>query len=127
MAIAKLGVVVLDCPDTRRLAEFYAAVLGWKIDPEGDAEWTELLDPESGRKIAFQESPGFIPPQWPSLDHAQQFHLDFDVARDEIEEAERAVLELGARRVQDSDEDRSWRVYLDPAGHPFCLCLTDRA
>ncbi|MDJ1137825.1 VOC family protein [Streptomyces iconiensis] len=126
MAIAKLGVVVLDCPDTRRLAEFYASMLDWKIDPHSDSEWTEVVDPDSGRRLAFQESPGFIPPQWPSLEHAQQLHLDFDVAPEKIDEAERGVLDLGARLVQTNDEGRDFRVYLDPAGHPFCLCLTDR-
>ena len=36
-------------------------------------------------------------------------------------------LELGARLVQDDgDGARSFRVYADPAGHPFCLCLVDR-
>jgi Glyoxalase-like domain len=37
--------------------------------------------------------------------------------------AEAKVLALGARRheVQPPDEAQ-WRVYLDPAGHPFCLC-----
>ncbi|GAA2618632.1 VOC family protein [Streptomyces axinellae] len=127
MAVAKMGVVVLDCPDPRRLAEFYAALLGWKIAPEEEPGWVEVLDEASGRRLAFQESPGYIPPQWPSLEHAQQFHLDLDVPRDGIEEAEREVLTLGARLVEgDGDGARDWRVYLDPAGHPFCLCMTDR-
>jgi catechol 2,3-dioxygenase-like lactoylglutathione lyase family enzyme len=127
MAIAKMGVVVLDCPDPKRLAEFYAAVLGWKVGPEEEPDWVEVLDESTDRRLAFQESPGYIPPEWPSLEHGQQFHLDFDVPHSRIEEAEREVLALGARLVQDDgDGARGFRVYLDPVGHPFCLCLTDR-
>lgn len=120
MAIAKMGAVVLDCPDPRALAEFYAGVLGWKAEGEGD--WVEALGPE-GQRLAFQESPGFIPPQWPSLEHPQQFHLDLDVPKDRLDAAEREVLALGARVAQGDDGGkRDFRVYLDPAGHPFCLC-----
>ncbi|MGI5352792.1 VOC family protein [Streptomyces sp. CA-250714] len=127
MAIPKMGVVVLDCPDTGRLAEFYAQMLGWKIDPESDSEWTEVLDEEGRRRLAFQQAPGFVPPQWPSEEHSQQFHLDLDVPPSRIDEAEQEVLALGARLVQDDgDGERDFRVYLDPAGHPFCLCLVDR-
>ncbi len=40
-----------------------------------------------------------------------------------IDEAERTIVALGAKLVQHDDGKRDWRVYLDPAGHPFCLCL----
>lgn len=128
MAVPTMGVVGLDCPDTRRLADFYARMLGWKIDEaRSDSSWTEVVDEEGRRRLAFQEAPGFVPPEWPSAEHSQQFHLDLDVPPARIEEAEREVLELGARLVQDDgDGARSFRVYADPAGHPFCLCLVDR-
>lgn len=123
MAIATMGVVVLDCPDPQRLAEFYAAVLGWRVEPGDRPEWVEVSGPE-GRRLAFQESPGYIPPQWPSLEHGQQLHLDFDVPQERWDEAEREVLGLGAKLVQSDEGERDFRVYLDPAGHPFCLCAT---
>jgi len=41
---------------------------------------------------------------------------------DDIEDAEKAVLELGATK-HDFQPGRTFRVYLDPAGHPFCLCV----
>jgi Glyoxalase-like domain len=58
---------------------------------------------------------------WPSADRPQQFNIDVTV--DDLVAAEAKVLALGARRheVQPPDEAQ-WRVYLDPAGHPFCLC-----
>ncbi|NSC22073.1 VOC family protein [Streptomyces albus subsp. chlorinus] len=128
MAIPTLGVVVLDCPDTRRLADFYARMLGWTVDEDrSDRSWVEVVDQAGNRRLAFQEAPGFVPPEWPGEEHSQQLHLDLDVPPERIEEAEREVLELGARLVQDDGGgERGFRVYLDPAGHPFCLCLTDR-
>ncbi|KUJ66697.1 glyoxalase [Streptomyces albus subsp. albus] len=127
MAIATLGVTVLDCRDPRALAEFYARLLGGEVEVKPDADdWVEVRG-EQGRVLAFQLAPGHVPPQWPSEDGSQQLHLDFDVPKERLEEAEREVLALGARLVQGDDGGkRDWRVYLDPAGHPFCLCACDR-
>ncbi|MFI2204533.1 VOC family protein [Streptomyces sp. NPDC020192] len=120
MALAKLGVVVLDCPDPRALAGFYAGVLGGTV--EGDSEdsaWVDLKVP-GGPALAFQQAPGFVPPKWPAPDDSQQFHLDLVV--DDLDAAEKGVLELGARPLDAEDRQRTFRVYADPAGHPFCLC-----
>lgn len=125
MAIATMNCIVLDCPDPRRLAEFYAQVLDWKVEPGEGNTWVDVSGP-GGQRLAFQESAGFIPPQWPSLEHAQQLHLDLDVPRDRMDEAEQEVIKLGARLIQDDGGGkRGFRVYLDPAGHPFCLCVAD--
>ncbi|UGY91769.1 VOC family protein [Streptomyces gobiensis] len=122
MAVATLGVTVLDCPDPRALAEFYAAVLGWEVKAD-DEDWVELNGPH-GRTLAFQRSEGYQPPRWPSTDRAQQFHLDLDVDRERLDEAEKQVLALGAKLLEGDDGGkRDWRVYADPAGHPFCLCF----
>ncbi|OEV05457.1 VOC family protein [Streptomyces oceani] len=121
MAIATLGVTVLDCPDPWALAQFYAGVLGGSVD--GRDDWVEVATPDGVRRLAFQLSPGYVPPQWPSLEHGQQLHLDFDVERSRLDEAESRLLELGARLVRGDDGGReNFRVYLDPVGHPFCLC-----
>ncbi|MDT0609911.1 VOC family protein [Streptomyces lancefieldiae] len=117
MAVAELGVVVLDCPDPRALAGFYAAVLGGTVEDQG--EWVDLRLP-GGQTLAFQAAPGFVPPKWPAPDHSQQFHLDLDVK--DLDAAEKAVLELGAKPLDTADRARTFRVYADPAGHPFCLC-----
>jgi hypothetical protein len=51
------------------------------------------------------------------------FHLDVKVERAEMDAAEMRVLDLGATLLEgDLDGARNWRVYADPAGHPFCLC-----
>jgi catechol 2,3-dioxygenase-like lactoylglutathione lyase family enzyme len=121
MALAKLGVVVLDCPDPRALAGFYAEVLGGTPTVEADdsGEWVDLKVP-GGPALAFQESPGYVPPKWPGSDGAQQFHLDLDV--EDLDAAEKGVLALGAKPLDAEDRTRTFRVYADPAGHPFCLC-----
>ncbi|WP_306186041.1 VOC family protein [Streptomyces sp. MK5] len=117
MALAKLGVVVLDCPDPRALAGFYAEVLGGTVEGEGD--WVDLKVP-GGPSLAFQAAPGHVPPKWPGSDHSQQFHLDLVV--DDLDAAEKGVLALGAEPLDATDHTRTFRVYADPAGHPFCLC-----
>ncbi|MFG3090383.1 VOC family protein [Streptomyces antibioticus] len=117
MTVAKLGAVVLDCPDPRALAGFYAEVLGGTV--EGDEEWVDLKVPD-GRTLAFQAAPGFVPPAWPAPEQSQQFHLDLTV--EDLDAAEQSVLGLGAKPLDTDDRSRSWRVYADPAGHPFCLC-----
>ncbi len=37
------------------------------------------------------------------------------------------MLELGARPLDTEDRTRGFRVYADPAGHPFCLCRVEHA
>lgn len=117
MALAELGQVVVDCPDPRALAGFYAEVLGGTV--EGDGDWVDVKTP-GGPVLAFQAAPGFVPPEWPAPERSQQFHLDLTVA--DLDAAERGVLALGAKPLDAQDRSRAWRVYADPAGHPFCLC-----
>lgn len=116
--IGTLETVVLDCPEPRSLGEFYAAVLGGKLDA-GDADWTTLRN-DSGAVISFQRAQEWEPPIWPGADRPQQAHIDVTVA--DLDTAEAQVLALGARK-HDHQPGTSFRVFLDPAGHPFCLCV----
>ncbi|AYY11572.1 VOC family protein [Actinobacteria bacterium YIM 96077] len=114
--IARFSLVALDCPDPQALASFYSAVTGWRIDDD-DGDWVQLRS-DSGATIAFQQAPEHQPPVWPSVEHPQQAHLDFDV--DDLDTAEEQVLALGARKAE-FQPGENFRVYLDPAGHPFCF------
>ncbi len=122
----KRVVFTLDCPDARALAEFYAQLLGWRVDFSGDEpEWVDVLPPENedrGFAIAFQEVERYRAPEWPDGPTPQQAHFDFYV--DSIEAAAVHAEKLGATRhaVQPS-ETGSFLVLTDPVGHPFCLCL----
>lgn len=122
--IRGLRAVALDCPDPVRLAEFYAELLGGQVVPDpDDPEWVELHGFE-GTPLAFQRVDDYQPPEWPGQQLPQQMHLDFDV--DDLDAEEKRVLELGATLLERTDQlrpDAHWRVYADPAGHPFCLNL----
>ena len=116
--IATLDLVILDCPDPRALGRFYSAVLGWEIVDDTE-DWVTVRG-GIGVGIAFQYASDYRPPNWQDGDIPQQSHLDFDVL--DLDAAETAVLALGATDTGMPEGRRSgFRVYLDPAGHPFCL------
>lgn len=115
--IGRLRSVVLDTQDPHSLATFYAGVLGGAVSVT-DETWVVVTDP-TGRRLAFQLAPEHQPPAFPDPRGSQQFHLDIEV--DEIEAAQRQVLALGATRVTDAEDETDFRVFRDPAGHPFCL------
>lgn len=116
--IARLQVVALDCPDPDALAAFYAGVLGTEVEGTDD-DWVQLA-PRGGTPLAFQRVADHRPPQWPGAEHPQQLHLDLEV--DDLDTGEAAVVALGARR-HPVQPGTTFRVFLDPAGHPFCLVL----
>jgi catechol 2,3-dioxygenase-like lactoylglutathione lyase family enzyme len=114
--------VVLDSPDPAALAAFYAELLGGTVEVEDDGEWVDLHR-EGEQDLAFQRALDHKPPAWLDPERPQQFHLDVAVERAAMDDAEKRVLELGATLLEgDHDGARNWRVYADPAGHPFCLC-----
>ncbi|MDT9689914.1 VOC family protein [Streptomyces sp. P9(2023)] len=120
--IGTLQCVVLDCTDVMELAGFYQQVLGGEVnrpDPQwavGDA-WATLHDAAGAPVLAFQGVADHRPPVWGAPE--QQFHLDVRVT--DLEAAHDAVLALGASLLDEGDGGRAWRIYADPAGHPFCL------
>ena len=122
MALARMRSVVLDCPDPRSLAEFYRGVVGGEITFAED-DWVTLTLTVDGLRLAFQLAEEFAPPTWPTGERPQQLHLDVTV--DDVEAVEPQVLALGATKHQVQPGEATgdtFRVYLDPAGHPFCLC-----
>ncbi|WP_158886608.1 VOC family protein [Amycolatopsis anabasis] len=119
--IPAFGAVVLDCPEPAALATFYADLLDWPFEPEpGEDRWVDLYSPDRRLRIAFQKVEGYQPPNWPAQDQAQQFHLDLDVS--DLDAGQDHALALGAKLLD--DKPARFRVYADPAGHPFCLCLS---
>ena len=117
MAIARFPSLVVDCPDPAALAAFYSALLDWKVEVKSD--WVEVRA-DYGQCICFQQVEGYSPPRWPGQDAPQQMHLDMVV--DDLDTGEAAVLRLGATK-HEQQPGTTFRVFLDPAGHPSCLCL----
>jgi catechol 2,3-dioxygenase-like lactoylglutathione lyase family enzyme len=119
-AIGRLSVFAFDCREPRRVADFYAAITGWEVEGD-DGEWVQLRS-DGGATLAFQLAPDHEPPVWPSAEHPQQAHVDIDVP--DLDRGEEQVLALGARKAE-TQPGETFRVFLDPAGHPFCLVLED--
>jgi predicted enzyme related to lactoylglutathione lyase len=116
---SKFTELVIDCADPERMAEFWSAVLDYKItEKDEDSVYIEG-SPESGPGLLFQ-----IVPEGKSVKN--RLHIDVSpVDRDQPEELER-ILALGARRIDIGQGDVSWVVLADPEGNEFCLLHTRR-
>ena len=113
--IGRLYTVVIDCPQPRALAAFYCELLGLCEQKVRD-DWVTIGD-DAGTRVSFQLAPDLKAPRWPDPEYPQQFHLDVEV--DDVDAAQERVLALGATRLPGEGSD--FRVFADPAGHPFCL------
>src|ERR1700684_640301 len=122
MSTASFSVVAIDCLEPLELATFYAQLSGLEIEPLGDfppedVTWIELLN-NGQPTIGFQKVAHVTPVTWPEGPEAQRLHLDFLV--DDLDEGEVHALELGATKAE-FQPGSTFRVFLDPTGHPFCL------
>ena len=59
---------------------------------------------------------------WPEEPEAQQQMSHIDIAVNDLEKAIGHAVQCGATIAEAQFSD-NWKVMLDPAGHPFCLCL----
>lgn len=114
----RMAGLALEAADAVRLAEFYRDLTGMKITDQAE-DWITLQDAESKVALSVQLAPDHQPPTWPDPASSMQAHIDFEV--DDLDAAEELALRLGATRF-DQQPGTSFRVFADPAGHPFCLC-----
>jgi glyoxalase superfamily protein len=119
--------VVMNCPQPAELASFWAGLLGG-VPVEWYPGWVTLEPPPHGQRLSFQASPrradGAPAASGPTLVH-------FDILVEDLEAAHERVVAAGG--VFDGDHVSAhpgadgqpvpWRVYHDPAGHPFCLVV----
>ncbi|MFD1320298.1 VOC family protein [Micromonospora sonneratiae] len=110
--------ITLDCPDPMALARFYQQATGLEVADDSTDDFAGLVV-RDGLFLGFQRVDDHRPPTWPDQRVPQQLHLDFAV--DDLDEAEVMLLKLGATRAAVQPGGERWRVYIDPAGHPFCL------
>jgi Glyoxalase-like domain len=115
--------IVLDTPDPWGLARFWAGLLGGS-PVQWYPGWVTLEPPPHGQRLSFQATgagqhamPGAGP------------RVHFDVLAADLAAAHERVLAAGATCTGEHTSPKpgprgepvSWRVYRDPAGHPFCL------
>lgn len=119
-----LAAVILDAADLEDESRFWHRLLGGELEKR---ERHHGLTVDGAPAIAVQLAPNHVPPQWPD-GQPQQVHLDLAV--DDIAAAHREAIGAGARLLHqpggmDDASASGYRVYADPAGHPFCLCWGD--
>ena len=112
---------MLGSPDPRRLADFYARLLGW-VEVEGSGpSFVRLRAPERERPgLSFQRESDHESPVWPTRAGSQQMQGHVDVLVDDLETEVARALWLGATREEHQPKD-GVVVLRDPDGHPFCL------
>jgi predicted enzyme related to lactoylglutathione lyase len=116
-----LTATVLDAPDARDLAGFYQRLLGWQIRDE-EQDWVTLRAPGGGAGLSFQTEKVYARPTWPTGPDDQQMMTHLDIEVDDLDAAGAHAAAAGATLAAYQPQD-DVRVYLDPAGHPFCLWI----
>jgi predicted enzyme related to lactoylglutathione lyase len=109
-------VVVIDCADTRRAAEFWTAVLGYVCRGESAGSYLSLIPADGvGIEVLLQRVPD-------AKAGKNRMHLDLRTADMEAEVAR--VLALGARQITERpvvEDGLRWQVLADPDGNEFCV------
>jgi Glyoxalase-like domain len=121
-AIGWIREVVLDGQDPWALARFWAGLLSG-TPVEWYPGWVTLEPPPHGQRLSFQGT------ATPPVRDAARVH--FDILVDDLAAAHDRVLAAGAALIAEHVSPRPgphgepvpWRVYRDPASHPFCLVV----
>ena len=92
----------------------------WDVASEEQPEWVTLEWEPVGR-FSFHRCEGYVPPRWPR-GHGEH-HAHFDLLVEDLAEACGVVEKAGGRPLTPilDPGPKEWRIYADPAGHPFCL------
>jgi hypothetical protein len=129
--VSRFSEIVVDCEQPRRLAEFWCAVLGYRVLDEEEgaieigppdvsteddwAEWRARLRREpTPPTIVF-----IVVPEGKTVKN--RLHIDVSpIDTSQPEEVER-LLALGATKADVGQGDVSWTVLRDPEGNEFCV------
>jgi catechol 2,3-dioxygenase-like lactoylglutathione lyase family enzyme len=114
--VMDLFAVTIDAPDASALARFYADLMGLEVGYDGPEG---ALIAGGGHSVMFQQISDYSSPAWPDPARPQQAHLDILV--DDLDAGQARALELGATLL--AAQSKGFRVFADPAGHPFCLTV----
>jgi predicted enzyme related to lactoylglutathione lyase len=112
---AVLREIIIDCNDARRVADFWARVLGWTVQDSDGVLWmSQSGDPYPDLLLVFAP----VPEAKTVKNHV---HLDVSpLGCDRDDEVARLVA-LGARPVDVGQGEAPWVVLADPEGNEFCV------
>jgi len=112
---SRVAALAVDCEQPAAIAEFWCAVLGWRVVEE-DEEGVSIGPPDGS---------------WPTIDFLpvperksvkNRLHLDLRADGVSTEEELERLRALGARPTDvGQGPDVSWVVLADPEGNEFCL------
>lgn len=112
---AWIGAITIDCDDADAMRRFYKEALGG-VDIPNLPQSVRV----GGMPLVFRELEDWVRPTWPGGD--MQIHFEFLVPVGELRQQEARLIALGAEKSPHQDpDDPGLIVFLDPAGHPFCL------
>jgi catechol 2,3-dioxygenase-like lactoylglutathione lyase family enzyme len=117
-AIARLGAVSIDAADPGPLSRFYQELLGLTVYFDSP-NFVALTG--AGVLLTIQRVEHLTPADWPTGPVPKQMHLDLAVG--DLDAAEKAAVAAGARKADVQPRPDTFRVLIDPAGHPFCLSI----
>lgn len=113
--VSRIATITIDAVEPRKVADFWAAALGWQI----------LDDDPDVLTIGPPDGAG------PTIDIASvlerkavknRLHFDLRADGSSADEEIDRLLKLGARRVDvGQPADVSWTVLADPEGNEFCV------
>jgi catechol-2,3-dioxygenase len=111
----KFTELVIDSADPRRLADFWAAVLGYTILDASD-EGVEI-----GAGAGTQPTLVFVPvPESKTVKN--RVHIDVNPSHGSDQQTElQRLIDLGAKHADIGQRDVGWHVLADPEGNEFCL------
>jgi len=117
----RLTTVNIGAPDPGALARFYQCLLGGEIAAE-EPDDVFLRGAAGSVGLSFQRESGYVRPVWPARPGDQQMMIHLEIRVDDLERAGAHATACGAV-IADHQPQDDVRVYLDPAGHPFCLWI----
>ncbi|MDQ6874169.1 MAG: VOC family protein [Actinomycetota bacterium] len=119
--LTTLTTVNIGAPDPHVLARFYQRLLGWNVEAD-EPEWVLLRPPEGGVGLSFQTEADYVRPVWPGGRNDQQMMMHLEIRVEDLDIAGALAASAGATLAEFQPQE-DVRVYLDPAGHRFCLWL----
>ncbi len=118
----RIAVVAIDAVDTSRVADFWAAALGWDSWPDPDGGGVGLAPAGTAEESGASGPSIDIVPVPERKTVKNRLHLDLRADGGTQAEEVARLLALGATRADvGQGEDVSWVVLADPEGNEFCV------